>query len=106
MTSARYSSGLFIPELGHSAMTLAPCFGAWRSDRLRMSLAQPAVWDQFAFLVRNRRTDLQHRLHRPSNLRFNRAAISSHMAYVGGDYQVSKDLSQRAYHAEVADLYQ
>ena len=28
------------------------------------------------------------------------------MAYVGGDYQVNKDLSLRAYHAEVADLYQ
>jgi hypothetical protein len=40
------------------------------------------------------------------NRRFNGAATSSHMAYVGGDYQVNKDLSLRAYHAEVADLYQ
>ncbi|MGX1186423.1 hypothetical protein AB7M29_004102 [Pseudomonas sp. F-14 TE3623] len=40
------------------------------------------------------------------NRRFNGAAISSHMVNVGGDYQVNKNLSLRAYHAEVADLYQ
>ncbi|MBC3953637.1 OprD family porin [Pseudomonas triticifolii] len=39
------------------------------------------------------------------NRRFNGAATSSHMAYVGGDYQVNKELSLRAYHAEVDDLY-
>lgn len=39
------------------------------------------------------------------NRRFNGAATSSHMAYLGGDYQVTPDLSVRAYHAEVADLY-
>ncbi|MEQ7919487.1 heme lyase CcmF/NrfE family subunit [Xanthomonas sp. WHRI 1810A] len=50
-----------IPELGHLAMILALCFaivqaivplfGAWRGDRLWMSLAQPAAWGQFAFLL-------------------------------------------------------
>ncbi|WP_181002833.1 heme lyase CcmF/NrfE family subunit, partial [Pseudomonas gingeri] len=50
-----------IPELGHLAMILALCFavvqavvpllGAWRGDRLWMSLAQPAAWGQFAFLA-------------------------------------------------------
>lgn len=40
------------------------------------------------------------------NRRFNSTATSSHMAYAGGDYQVNKDLSLRAYHVEVADLYQ
>ncbi|UVE19745.1 heme lyase CcmF/NrfE family subunit [Pseudomonas sp. LS44] len=50
-----------IPELGHLAMILALCFaivqatlpliGAWRGDRQWMSLAQPAAWGQFAFLV-------------------------------------------------------
>ncbi len=39
------------------------------------------------------------------NRRFNGAAISSHMAYAGGDYQLSRQLSLRAYHAEVDDLY-
>ncbi|WP_407315895.1 heme lyase CcmF/NrfE family subunit [Pseudomonas sp. nanlin1] len=49
-----------IPELGHLAMILALCFavvqasvpllGAWRGDRLWMSLARPAAWGQFAFL--------------------------------------------------------
>ncbi|SHN20550.1 outer membrane porin, OprD family [Pseudomonas asturiensis] len=39
------------------------------------------------------------------NRRFNGAATSSHMAYAGGDYEVSKALSLRAYHAEVDDLY-
>ncbi|TFZ32678.1 outer membrane porin, OprD family, partial [Pseudomonas syringae] len=39
------------------------------------------------------------------NRRFNGAATSSHMAYAGGDYQVNQDLSLRAYHAEVDDLY-
>lgn len=55
------TSGIFIPELGHLAMILALCFalvqavvpllGAWRGDRLWMSLAQPAAWGQFAFLL-------------------------------------------------------
>jgi hypothetical protein len=40
------------------------------------------------------------------NRRFNGAATASHMVYAGGDYQINKDLSLRAYHAEVADLYQ
>ncbi len=40
------------------------------------------------------------------NRRFNGAATASHMAYAGGDYQFSKTLSLRAYHAEVTDLYQ
>ena len=50
-----------IPELGHLAMILALCLalvqstlpliGAWRGDRQWMSLAQPAAWGQFAFLV-------------------------------------------------------
>ncbi|MCD5994098.1 OprD family porin [Pseudomonas sp. CDFA 602] len=39
------------------------------------------------------------------NRRFNGAATSSHMAYAGGDYQITKELSMRAYHAEVDDLY-
>ena len=38
------------------------------------------------------------------NRRFNGAATSSHMAYAGGDYQLSRQLSLRAYHAEVDDL--
>ena len=52
---------LYIPELGQLAMILALCFsvvlaivpllGAWRGDRLWMSLAQPAAWGQFAFLL-------------------------------------------------------
>ncbi|AYC32563.1 heme lyase CcmF/NrfE family subunit [Pseudomonas cavernae] len=55
------SAALLIPELGHLAMILALCFaivqatlpliGAWRGDRQWMSLAQPAAWGQFAFLV-------------------------------------------------------
>ena len=55
------TSGIFIPELGHLAMILALCFalvqavvpllGAWRGDRLWMSLAQPAAWGQFTFLL-------------------------------------------------------
>ncbi|OEC36698.1 outer membrane porin, OprD family [Pseudomonas cuatrocienegasensis] len=40
------------------------------------------------------------------NRRFNGAATTSHLAYVGGDYQFSNNLSLRAYHAEVAELYQ
>lgn len=50
-----------IPELGHLAMILALCLtlvqaslpliGAWRGDRQWMSLAVPAAWGQFAFLV-------------------------------------------------------
>ncbi|MFJ3485879.1 heme lyase CcmF/NrfE family subunit [Pseudomonas sp. NPDC090202] len=50
-----------IPELGHLAMILALCFalvqavvpllGAWRGDVLWMSLARPAAWGQFAFLL-------------------------------------------------------
>ncbi|WP_260955817.1 OprD family porin [Pseudomonas citri] len=56
----------------------------------------------------NRRdsTDYQPMSIASPNRRFNGAATTSHMAYVGGDYQVNKDLSLRAYHAEVADLYQ
>ncbi len=56
----------------------------------------------------NRRdsTDYQAMSIASPNRRFNGAATSSHMAYVGGDYQVNKDLSLRVYHAEVADLYQ
>jgi hypothetical protein len=30
---------------------VVPLLGAWRGDRLWMSLAQPAAWGQFAFLV-------------------------------------------------------
>ena len=55
------TAGIFIPELGHLAMILALCFalvqavvplvGAWRGDRFWMSLAQPAAWGQFAFLL-------------------------------------------------------
>ncbi|MFP3519701.1 OprD family outer membrane porin, partial [Pseudomonas sp. SIMBA_077] len=40
------------------------------------------------------------------NRRFNATASTSHLAYLGGDYQVNKDLGLRAYHAQVADLYQ
>jgi len=50
-----------IPELGHLGMILALCLalvqgslpliGAWRGDRLWMSLAAPAAWGQFAFLL-------------------------------------------------------
>ena len=52
---------LIIPELGHLAMILAlglalvqatlPLIGAWRGDRQWMSLAVPAAWGQFAFLL-------------------------------------------------------
>jgi len=52
---------LLMPELGHLAMILALCLalvqasvplvGAWRGDRLWMSLARPAAWGQFTFLV-------------------------------------------------------
>ncbi|WP_095152765.1 OprD family porin [Pseudomonas sp. Irchel s3b5] len=51
-------------------------------------------------------TDYQAMSIATPNRRFNGAATTSHLAYVGGDYQVNKDLSLRAYHAEVADLYQ
>jgi cytochrome c-type biogenesis protein CcmF len=30
---------------------VVPLLGAWRGDRLWMSLAQPAAWGQFAFLL-------------------------------------------------------
>ncbi|MEX6503030.1 heme lyase CcmF/NrfE family subunit [Pseudomonas zhanjiangensis] len=50
-----------IPELGHLALILALCLtlvqaslpliGAWRGDRQWMSLAVPAAWGQFAFLL-------------------------------------------------------
>ncbi|MGA4321615.1 heme lyase CcmF/NrfE family subunit [Ectopseudomonas hydrolytica] len=50
-----------IPELGHLAMILALCLclvqatlpliGAWRGDHQWMSLAQPAAWGQFVFLL-------------------------------------------------------
>lgn len=39
------------------------------------------------------------------NGRFNGAATTSHMSYLGGDYQFTKDLGIRVYHAEVDDLY-
>ncbi len=52
---------LVVPELGQLSMILAICFavvqasvpliGAWRGDRLWMSLARPAAWGQFAFLA-------------------------------------------------------
>lgn len=51
-------------------------------------------------------TDYQPMSIASPNRRFNGAATTSHLAYLGGDYQVNKDLSLRAYHAEVADLYQ
>ncbi|WP_460146868.1 OprD family porin [Pseudomonas sp. H2_H03] len=51
-------------------------------------------------------TDYQAMTIASPNRRFNATATTSHLAYVGGDYQVNKDLSLRAYHAEVADLYQ
>jgi len=56
----------------------------------------------------NRRdsTDYQPMSIASPNRRFNGAATASHLAYAGGDYQINKDLSLRAYHAEVADLYQ
>lgn len=55
----------------------------------------------------NRRdsTDYQPMSIASPNRRFNGAATSSHLVYAGGDYQVNKALSLRAYHAEVADLY-
>ena len=55
----------------------------------------------------NRRdsTDYQPMSIASPNRRFNGAATASHMVYAGGDYQINKDLSLRAYHAEVADLY-
>ena len=50
-----------IPELGHLAMILALCMalvqatlpmvGAWRGDRQWMSLAVPAAWGQFSFML-------------------------------------------------------
>ncbi|VXC34264.1 heme lyase, CcmF subunit [Pseudomonas sp. 8Z] len=50
-----------IPELGHLALILALCLaavqatlpliGAWRGDHQWMSLAQPAAWGQFVFLL-------------------------------------------------------
>ncbi|MNJ41676.1 Porin-like protein NicP precursor [compost metagenome] len=40
------------------------------------------------------------------NRRFNGAATSSHLAYAGGDYQITSALGVRLYHAEVDDLYQ
>ena len=52
---------LLLPELGQLAMILALCLalvqasvplvGAWRGDRLWMSLARPAAWGQFTFLL-------------------------------------------------------
>ncbi|MFL6611389.1 MAG: OprD family outer membrane porin, partial [Pseudomonas sp.] len=57
-------------------------------------------------IARRDSTDYQPMTIASPNRRFNGAATTSHMAYVGGDYQVSKDLSLRVYHAEVADLYQ
>ena len=50
-----------IPELGQLSLIIALCLavilgtvplvGAWRGDRLWMSLAQPVAWGQFFFLV-------------------------------------------------------
>lgn len=50
-----------VPELGHLSLILALCMalvmsffpliGAWRGDRQWMSLARPAAWGQFAFLL-------------------------------------------------------
>ncbi|WP_223462809.1 MULTISPECIES: OprD family porin [unclassified Pseudomonas] len=51
-------------------------------------------------------TDYQAMTVASPNRRFNGAATTSHLAWLGGDYQVNKDLSLRAYHAEVTDLYQ
>ncbi|WEK07596.1 MAG: OprD family porin [Candidatus Pseudomonas colombiensis] len=51
-------------------------------------------------------TDYQPMSIASPNGRFKATATTSHMAYLGGDYQVNPDLSLRAYHAEVADLYQ
>ncbi|MDP9526094.1 OprD family porin [Pseudomonas protegens] len=51
-------------------------------------------------------TDYQAMTIASPNRRFNATASASHLAYLGGDYQVNKALSLRAYHAEVADLYQ
>ena len=51
-------------------------------------------------------TDYQAMTIASPNRRFNATATTSHLAYLGGDYQVNKDLSLRAYHSEVADLYQ
>ena len=54
-------AALYVPELGQLAMILALCFavvqsffplvGAWRGDHKWMSLAQPAAWGQFVFLL-------------------------------------------------------
>ncbi|MEN5094062.1 OprD family porin [Pseudomonas protegens] len=51
-------------------------------------------------------TDYQAMTIASPNRRFNATASTSHLAYLGGDYQVNKDLSLRAYHAQVTDLYQ
>lgn len=51
-------------------------------------------------------TDYQAMTIASPNRRFNTTATTSHLAYLGGDYQVNKDLSLRVYHSEVADLYQ
>ncbi|MBO3275732.1 heme lyase CcmF/NrfE family subunit [Pseudomonas schmalbachii] len=50
-----------VPELGHLSLILALCMslvmssfpliGAWRGDRQWMSLARPAAWGQFSFLL-------------------------------------------------------
>ncbi len=50
-------------------------------------------------------TDYQPMTIASPNGRFKGSATTSHLAYAGGDYQVNKDLSLRAYHVEVADLY-
>ncbi|RUP98013.1 OprD family outer membrane porin, partial [Corynebacterium pseudodiphtheriticum] len=49
-------------------------------------------------------TDYQAMTIASPNRRFNATATTSHLAYLGGDYQVNKDLSLRIYHAQVADL--
>ena len=55
------SLALYVPELGQLAMIIALCFaivqaffpmvGAWKGDHRWMSLAQPAAWGQFVFLL-------------------------------------------------------
>lgn len=54
-------AALFIPELGQLGLILALCiaaflsiipmFGAWKNDHAWMSLAQPAAWGQFIFML-------------------------------------------------------
>lgn len=50
-------------------------------------------------------TDYQAMSIASPNRRFKSTATSSHLTYIGGDYQLNQDLGVRAYHAEVEDLY-